>query len=113
MRLRFRDIATMHSCEKTEASAKSCASWTEANAAGTPTGDGRRRTSTLTAGVGSFIARGWRAYWSWRVRRTTILVLHSLDRRTLHDIGVDPSEIESLLCDAGRERRRHYDTSRP
>ena len=90
----------------------SCASWTQANAAAAPTADGRRRLSTLAAGIGSLIARGWRAYRGWRVRRATILILRSLDRRMLHDIGIDPSEIESLVYDAGRERRRRQDAAR-
>jgi uncharacterized protein YjiS (DUF1127 family) len=98
----------MHSCENKEGGSMSCASWTQANAAAAPAADGRRRLSTLAAGIGSLLARGWRAYWDWRIRRTTIFMLRSLDRRMLHDIGVDPSEIESLVCDAGRERRRRH-----
>jgi uncharacterized protein YjiS (DUF1127 family) len=84
-----------------------CASWTHGNGADAPTGHGRRWLSPL-AGIGSLIAKGWRAYWAWRVRRTTIVMLRSLDRRMLHDIGIDPSEIESLVCDPGREHRRRH-----
>ena len=90
----------------------SCTSCTHANAAAAPAADGRRRLSTLAAGIGSLLARGWRAYWDWRVRRTTILMLRSLDRRTLHDIGIDPSEIECLACDGGRDRRRRDGAAR-
>jgi uncharacterized protein YjiS (DUF1127 family) len=90
----------------------SCTSCTHANAAGTPVDDGDRRLASLAGGIGSLIAKVWRAYWDWRVKRTTILILQSLDRRTLRDIGIDPTEIESLVCDAGRDRRRRDATSR-
>jgi hypothetical protein len=37
-------------------------------------------------------------------------LLSSLDARTLHDIGISPTEIESLVrCSAGHRRR--YDAS--
>jgi len=84
----------------------SCPSCTQANAAGAPSADGDRRLSPLAGRIGSFIAKAWRAYWDWRVKRTTVVILLSLDRRTLHDIGIDPSEIESLVYDVGRDRRR-------
>jgi uncharacterized protein YjiS (DUF1127 family) len=87
-------------------------SCTQANAAGAPAADGDRRRSRLAGGIASLIAKVWRAYWDWRVKRTTVLVLHALDRRTLHDIGIDPSEIESLVYHAGRDRRRRGDASR-
>lgn len=90
----------------------SCTSWTGTEAAGV-TADAGRQRSTFAGRIGSLIAKVWRAYWDWRVKRTTVLILHSLDRRTLHDIGIDPSEIESLVHDAGRSRRRSYDASRP
>ena len=58
---------------------------------------------TLGARAAGSIRTAWRAYWDWRARKATILILSSLDRRTLHDIGVNPSEIESLVngCGAG------------
>jgi uncharacterized protein YjiS (DUF1127 family) len=102
----------MHSREKEEGT-MSGASWMRSNAGGAPTVDGRRRLPPAATGIGSLLARGWRAYWDWRVRRTTILILRSLDRRALHDIGIDPSEIESLVHDAGRDHRQRYDVSRP
>jgi len=33
---------------------------------------------------------GWRAYWRWRFRQTTLRLLRSLDERLLGDSGVDP-----------------------
>ena len=74
----------------------------------------RRPPLTLGARAASSIRTAWRAYWDWRARKATILILSSLDRRTLHDIGVSPSEIDSLVngCGAG-DRRRRYDAAWP
>lgn len=89
-----------------------CTGWTHANSSPAPAVDAAHRLSPRAGGVGSLVARAWRAYWDWRVRRTTVLLLHSLDRRTLRDIGIDPSEIQSVVYDAGRDRRRRFDASR-
>jgi uncharacterized protein YjiS (DUF1127 family) len=59
-----------------------------------------------------FVRRWWRAYWSWRARKATVFILRSLDARTLHDIGIDPSEVESLVYGSG-DRRRRYDDAWP
>jgi len=68
------------------------------------------RSLTLAARAGGLIRGAWRAYWEWRARKVTILLLKSLDRRTLHDIGIAESEIESLVC-AGSDRCRRYDAT--
>jgi uncharacterized protein YjiS (DUF1127 family) len=74
--------------------------------AGRPT-----RWLTLSRAAG-LIRWAWRTYWDWRARKVTMLLLRSLDRRTLHDIGIAPSEIESLVCSCAHDgRRRHYDAS--
>ena len=52
------------------------------------------------------IERVWVAYWSGRARRAAVLVLHSLDGRTLKDIGIDRSEIESVIYGQPDDRRR-------
>jgi uncharacterized protein YjiS (DUF1127 family) len=57
---------------------------------------------------GGFVARWWRAYWDWRARKATVFILRALDRRTLHDIGIEPSEIESLVYCGTCDRRRRY-----
>ena len=90
----------------------SCASWTQANAAAAPTADGRRRLSLLQPASDRSSPGAGGPTRGWRVKRATILILRSLDRRTLHDIGIDPSEIEFLVYDAGRERRRRQDAAR-
>jgi uncharacterized protein YjiS (DUF1127 family) len=76
-----------------------------------PTVEADRSARSLTlARTGALVRRAWRAYWDWRARKVTILLLRSLDRRTLHDIGIEPSEIESLVC-GGNDRCRRYDAS--
>ena len=55
------------------------------------------------------IARAWRSYWQRRARRATIHLLHSLDDRTLHDIGVGRSEISSLVYGRRGDRTRCYE----
>jgi len=55
-----------------------------------------------------FLGRAWRAYWEYRARHAAVLLLRSLDERTLRDIGVTRGEIESVVYGAPRERRRYY-----
>jgi len=50
----------------------------------------------------------WRAYWAHRARRASIVLLSSLDDRTLADIGLARSEIESVVRAKSRQRLRHY-----
>ena len=72
-----------------------------------------RRPSGLAARAGHLIRRGWRAYWDRRARKATILLLQSLDERTLRDIGIGRGEIESLVCCGGDDRLRSYDAAWP
>jgi len=51
----------------------------------------------------------WRAYWARRARRASILLLSSLDDRTLADIGLARSEIEAVVHDRSRQRMRYYE----
>ena len=69
-----------------------------------------RTRSPLARGLirpGSLVRRAWRAYWDWRARQVTIVLLQSLDPRMLHDIGIAPSEIEGLVRNGGDGRRRY------
>lgn len=50
----------------------------------------------------------WRRYWMRRAQRATVLILQSLDDRTLRDIGISPSEIESCVNGEIAGRRRPY-----
>jgi uncharacterized protein YjiS (DUF1127 family) len=61
----------------------------------------RRRVSVVLRGLA-------RAYWDYRLRRATIVVLQKLDDRTLADIGIDRHEIESAVYDKTRDRARRY-----
>lgn len=55
-----------------------------------------------------FARNAWRRYWVQRARRATVVILHSLDDRTLRDIGISPSEIESCVYGDVPDRRRPY-----
>jgi uncharacterized protein YjiS (DUF1127 family) len=63
------------------------------------------RTAPLSHSVGSALQQAWRNYWRRRARRATLSLLRSLDDRALKDIGIDRSEIASVLCGGGEERR--------
>jgi uncharacterized protein YjiS (DUF1127 family) len=66
---------------------------------------------TVGGRLTSIARRWWRAYWERRARLATVLILRSLDHRTLHDIGINPSEIESCVYRKRFDRRRRYDES--
>jgi uncharacterized protein YjiS (DUF1127 family) len=76
-----------------------------------PAPEAGRRPSGLAARAGQHIRRHWRAYWDRRARKATVLLLHSLDERTLRDIGIRPGEIESLVYCRGDDRLRPYDAA--
>ncbi len=65
----------------------------------------RSRLLRLTGAARIF----WVEYWARRAERDTVSVLQSLDDRTLKDIGIDRSEIESVVYarsqTAAKERR--------
>jgi uncharacterized protein YjiS (DUF1127 family) len=46
--------------------------------------------------------RAWSRYWTRRAAQATVAMLHALDDRALKDIGLDRSEIESVV-DGGRK----------
>ena len=70
-------------------------------------------SSNLSARVAAIARRTWRTYWERRARRATVLILCSLDERTLRDIGISPSEIESCVYGKGGDRPRRYHESWP
>ena len=50
----------------------------------------------------------WTAWRRKRAQQNTVHILSSLDGRTLKDIGIDPSEIESMVYGNPSERVRPY-----
>lgn len=50
--------------------------------------------------------RAWAAYWARRAEHATIAILHGLDDRALKDIGLDRSEIESVVHRRNPSERR-------
>jgi uncharacterized protein YjiS (DUF1127 family) len=58
--------------------------------------------------VAQYLRELWRAYWAHRARRASIVLLSSLDDRTLADIGLARSEIGSVVLEKSRQRLRHY-----
>jgi uncharacterized protein YjiS (DUF1127 family) len=60
-------------------------------------------------GIVHTVKQWWDAFWAYRAKRTTVFMLRGLDDRTLHDIGVDRSEIESFVFAKSSERQRHYE----
>lgn len=75
--------------------------------------DIERARPTLRAKAAGFARRTWRTYWERRARRATVLILCSLDERTLRDIGINPSEIESCVYSKGGDRLRRYNERWP
>lgn len=55
-----------------------------------------RRSSSLAGRLAGTIRRAWRAYWDWRARKATLLLLRALDERTLRDIGLNTDDIACL-----------------
>jgi uncharacterized protein YjiS (DUF1127 family) len=70
---------------------------------------GGRSLATLAGGAGDKIAGAWRRYWQRRAKRATVELLHSLDDRTLRDIGLSRCEITSVVYGRAGERTRCYE----
>lgn len=64
--------------------------------------------SEALRGLRAALGRWWRSYWQSRSRRAAVFMLRALDEKTLHDIGVDRSEIESVVYGEPSERRLCY-----
>jgi uncharacterized protein YjiS (DUF1127 family) len=55
------------------------------------------------------VERLWTRFRTWQAQRETARLLYSVDRATLHDLGISPREIESLVYGEGNDRVRRYD----
>ena len=65
---------------------------------------GHPETRSMADRAWSLARRTWAAYWARKAEQATLLILHSLDDRTLKDIGLDRSEIEFVVYTATRGR---------
>lgn len=69
-------------------------------------GAAARRRALVVAAI---LSRWWRTLRCWDQRRHAIAALHALDGRMLKDIGIERSEIESVVrglgCDPSRRSR--------
>ena len=57
----------------------------------------RTTPSFLYSRLSDAVRSAWAGYWTRKAERATVLVLRSLDSRTLKDIGLHRSEIESVV----------------
>jgi uncharacterized protein YjiS (DUF1127 family) len=73
------------------------ARWT----AGRPAG-----RSSVGRKVADMTRHAWMRYWTRRAERSAIAVMYALDDRALKDIGLDRSEIESVVHGATPCERR-------
>ena len=56
--------------------------------------------------VADLTRQAWSGYWTRRAERATVALLQSLNDRTLKDIGLDRSEIESVVYSSRPGERR-------
>jgi uncharacterized protein YjiS (DUF1127 family) len=66
------------------------------------------RAKSGSHGFGITLKRLWNAYWAHRAQSATVFLLRGLDDRTLQDIGVERSEIESVVYSRSSDRLRRY-----
>jgi uncharacterized protein YjiS (DUF1127 family) len=60
-----------------------------------------------------YLDQRWQKYWDGRRRQVTVMILRSLDERTLRDIGVDRVEIASLVDNINEQQSRFQLTRWP
>jgi uncharacterized protein YjiS (DUF1127 family) len=60
--------------------------------------------SQPTHGLAQNLWSWWEAFWTRRAKLATVALLRGLDDRVLHDIGIDRSEIESVVYGNGADR---------
>lgn len=68
----------------------------------------RRTPRSLPLHLLELSVRGWAIWRHKRAQRKTVQILQGLDCRTLKDIGVSPSEIESVVYGNPCDRTQYY-----
>ena len=63
--------------------------------------------TSLSSRIAGHVRQAWQHYWTQKTRRAAVLALRTLDDRTLKDIGIDRSEIESVVYTRGDDAGRH------
>jgi uncharacterized protein YjiS (DUF1127 family) len=63
-------------------------------------------------GLGQRLTSWFQAYGRRRAQRATVFMLQGLDDRVLSDIGIDRSEIESVVYGKPGDRLRIYQSGR-
>lgn len=53
--------------------------------------------SSISGRLSVALRDAWERFWIWRAARATVYILHALDDRTLKDLGMDRTEIESVV----------------
>lgn len=57
----------------------------------------RKTASSISGRLPVALSAAWERFWIWKAARATVYILHSLDDRTLKDLGMDRTEIESVV----------------
>jgi uncharacterized protein YjiS (DUF1127 family) len=65
-----------------------------------------RTDHALPQYVRDYVRALWRAYWAHRAWRASVVLLSSLDDRTLADIGLPRGESEAVMRHRRRQRLR-------
>jgi uncharacterized protein YjiS (DUF1127 family) len=65
--------------------------------------------ATISHRLGDISKGLWKAYWRRRSERVTIAMLHGLQDNVLHDIGIDRSEIESVVRTRSKGRLQRFE----
>jgi len=69
---------------------------------------GNATAAVLTQRLAALGKDLWRAYRRRRAERATIAALQGLNDNVLHDIGIDRSEIESVVRTRSKGRLQHF-----
>ena len=65
----------------------------------------RTAPNFLYSRLSDAVRSAWAGYWTRKAERATVLILRSLDSRTLKDIGLHRSEIESVVYGQNGDNR--------